>query len=238
MMTYRGRPRGEPSAALPPIAFISFIQNHDQVGNRAFGDRITQFCSPEAVRAVAAIYLMAPQIPMLFMGEEWGAAQPFPFFCDFKAELGEAVRQGRTREFARFPQFQDPANRSKLPDPTARETFLSAKLRWEDADRSAHAEWLGWYRKVIGVRRAEIVPRLTNISGHSGRYEIIDDLAVCVQWRMGDGSLLGLATNLKERPSVRFTPPPGRILWSEGVAQDGRLGPWSVIWTLLAEGPR
>ncbi len=96
-MPYRGHPRGEPSAHLPPTAFIGFIQNHDQIGNRPFGDRLTAIASPEAVRAVAAIYLLLPQVPMLFMGEEWAAAQPFPFFCDFGPDLAEAVREGRRR---------------------------------------------------------------------------------------------------------------------------------------------
>jgi malto-oligosyltrehalose trehalohydrolase len=115
MMAYRGEPRGEPSAHLPPTAFVAFIQNHDQVGNRAFGDRLTASTPAEAVRAIAAIYLLAPQIPMLFMGEEWAAAQPFPFFCDFEAELGEAVRKGRREEFAKFPEFHDERRASVFP---------------------------------------------------------------------------------------------------------------------------
>jgi maltooligosyltrehalose trehalohydrolase len=95
MMAYRGKPRGESSAHLPPGAFVAFIQNHDQIGNRAFGDRLGRIAPPEAVRAVAAMYLLAPQTPMLFMGEEWGASHPFPFFCDFGGELSGAVRNGR-----------------------------------------------------------------------------------------------------------------------------------------------
>jgi malto-oligosyltrehalose trehalohydrolase len=236
MMEYRGRTRGEPSAALPPTAFVAFIQNHDQIGNRAFGDRITQFSPQEAIRAVAAIYLLAPQIPMLFMGEEWGAAQPFPFFCDFKGELGEAVRKGRAAEFARFPQFQDPTNRSRLPDPLARDTFMSAKLNWADASEGEHARWRTWYRRAIAVRRAEIVPRLRGIAGNSGHYEIIDDLAVVVRWTLGDGAQLALSANLKEAPSANFAPPLGRVIWSEGAVDSGRLQPWSAIWTLDGEG--
>lgn len=117
MMEYRDEPRGEPSGHLPPTAFVAFIQNHDQVGNRAFGERITATAPAEAVRAIAAVYLLSPQIPMLFMGEEWAAAQPFPFFCDFDEELAAAVREGRREEFARFPEFQDPKARAYLrPD--------------------------------------------------------------------------------------------------------------------------
>ena len=115
VMPYRGGPRGEPSGALPPTAFVAFAQNHDQVGNRAFGDRLSAIASPEAVRAVGAVYLLLPQIPMLFMGEEWGAAQPFPFFCDFGPDLAQAVRKGRREEFARFPEFEDPAVRERIP---------------------------------------------------------------------------------------------------------------------------
>ena len=112
--------RGEPSAFLPSSAFIAFMQNHDQIGNRAFGERINAIASPEAVHAIAAIYLLLPQVPMLFMGEEWGSSQPFPFFCDFKGELGDLVRRGRPEKFASFPEFQDPKQRERIPDPQAR----------------------------------------------------------------------------------------------------------------------
>jgi maltooligosyltrehalose trehalohydrolase len=107
MMPYRDAPRGGPSAGLPPTAFVSFIQNHDQIGNRAFGERLNTLVPPEVIRALASIYLLAPQTPMIFMGEEWGARSPFLFFCDFKGKLGEAVRKGRLEEFSRFPEFAD-----------------------------------------------------------------------------------------------------------------------------------
>ena len=93
MMPYRNAPRGGPSAELPPGAFVSFIQNHDQIGNRAFGERLNMLAPPEAMRALASVYLLAPQTPMLFMGEEWGAAQPFLFFCDFSGELAAGRAQ-------------------------------------------------------------------------------------------------------------------------------------------------
>jgi len=232
LMPHRGRPRGEPSASLPPTAFVSFIQNHDQVGNRAFGDRITAFASAEAVRAVAAIYLLAPQIPMIFMGEEWGAAQPFPFFCDFEPELADAVRNGRRAEFAKFPEFQDPEQRERIPDPTAAETYLSAKLRWEEAGQGIHAQWRDWYRRLLAVRHAEIIPRLSGIGGHSGRYEILGDLAVRVHWSLVDGVELVLTANLKAAPLTGIDPPQGRVLWSEGSAENGAPAPWSVVWVI------
>jgi malto-oligosyltrehalose trehalohydrolase len=232
LMPYRGHPRGEPSGALPPTAFVSFIQNHDQVGNRAFGDRITAFAPPEAVRAVAAIYLLAPQIPMIFMGEEWGAAQPFPFFCDFGAELADAVRNGRRAEFAKFPEFQDPEQRERIPDPTSAETFLSAKLRWEDARHGPHAEWRDWYRRVLAVRHTEIIPRLAGTGGNSGHYEVLGELAVRVRWSLEGWFELVLTANLKAVPLAGIELPQGRVLWSEGSIENGGLGPYNVVWTL------
>jgi len=236
MMTYRGSARGEPSAHLPPMAFISFIQNHDQVGNRAFGDRLTHKTPAERVRAIAATYLLAPQIPMLFMGEEWGAAQPFPFFCDFEDELAEAVRKGRRAEFAKFPEFQDEAARERIPDPTARETFRSAKLDWRDLTRASHAQWLDWYRRILLVRRIEIVPRLAQAAGHEGTYKVSGLGAFRVSWLLGDGTRLIVFANLSEGTWNGFGPSPGRILWSEGRVDQQRriLGPWSVAWSIVS----
>ena len=95
MMSYRGSPRGTPSGFLPPGAFVAFIQNHDQIGNRAFGERLGMIAPANVMRALSAVYLLLPQTPMIFMGEEWDAQQPFPFFCDFDGDLAEAVREGR-----------------------------------------------------------------------------------------------------------------------------------------------
>ncbi|KGM30195.1 malto-oligosyltrehalose trehalohydrolase, partial [Inquilinus limosus] len=99
---HRGAARGEPSAHLPPTAFVGFLQNHDQIGNRALGDRLAALAEPAALEAMTAVLLLAPQIPLLFMGEEWGSRQPFPFFCDFEGELADTVRRGRREEFAAF----------------------------------------------------------------------------------------------------------------------------------------
>jgi len=231
IMHYRGSPRGEPSAALPPTAFVAFIQNHDQVGNRAFGDRLSSFAAPEAVRAIVAIYLLAPQIPMIFMGEEWAAVQPFPFFCDFGGDLAEAIRNGRRAEFAKFPEYRDPERRERIPDPTARETFMSAKLGWNEVECGTHAEWLSFYRKLLSLRQAEIIPRLRGIQGKAGRYKVLGDGAVFVQWTLGDGLRLSLATNLSTKP-VGTHRTGGRQIFSIGSVENDRLGAWSVIWSL------
>jgi malto-oligosyltrehalose trehalohydrolase len=227
VMPYRGHGRGEASADLPPTAFVAFIQNHDQIGNRAFGDRLTHFAPAEAVRAVAAVSLLLPQVPMLFMGEEWAAAQPFPFFCDFGPDLADAVRQGRRNEFSRFPEFADPASRERIPDPMAEATFASAKLRWEDAGKPPHADWLAWYRAVLAVRHAEIIPRLAGIH-RGGTYRVVAAGAVEIRWALAGGGALRLAANLSAQAAGGFTPDPGRLIWRQGEVP----GPWSVRWSI------
>src|SRR5262249_50675795 len=122
-----GTARGEPSAHLPPTSFVTFLQNHDQIGNRARGDRLAAHVPPRALPAAVAVLLLAPSPPLLFMGEEWAATTPFPFFCDLGPALAPLVREGRRREFA-----HDPAVR-EAPDPTAEETFATAVLRPAEA---------------------------------------------------------------------------------------------------------
>jgi malto-oligosyltrehalose trehalohydrolase len=173
--------RGEPSGHLPPDAFIAFMQNHDQIGNRAFGERINAIASPEAVHAIAATYLLLPQTPMLFMGEEWGSSQPFPFFCDFHGELADLVRKGRREEFANFPEFHDAEQRERIPDPQADETFAAAKLDWAQVDQGIHREWVDWYTQVLTVRREQIVPMVKGMGGHSGMFEVLGTGAVVVR---------------------------------------------------------
>jgi malto-oligosyltrehalose trehalohydrolase len=229
-MKCTGRPRGEPSARLPPCAFVSFIQNHDQVGNRALGERLGMIADERALRAVAAIYLLLPQVPMLFMGEEWNADRPFPFFCDFSGDLGAAVTEGRRAEFAAFPEFQSLEMRERIPDPQAFETFESAKLDWTAVNRSPHREWLAWYRSIIRTRHSEIVPLMPRITA-GGRWQLLGTHAVGVQWACGD-CRLALVANLS-RSTVSLGPAAGRTLWLDGaIAVDGLAEPWTVRWSL------
>jgi malto-oligosyltrehalose trehalohydrolase/4-alpha-glucanotransferase len=244
VMPYRGHERGEDSTSLPPTAFVAFMQNHDQVGNRAFGERLTAIAPAQAVRAMAATYLLLPQVPMLFMGEEWASAQPFPFFCDFGEELAAAVRKGRREEFARFPEFKDPAKRERIPDPVAATTFESAKLDWQQAKREPHAQWLDWYRRVLAVRRERIVPLLAGIR-RAGQYAVVGDGAVQVHWPLdGGASRLVLDANLSAAPVAGFGPGAGEVIWAEGdVAADGDgagdavFGPWAVRWSIEPVSP-
>ena len=233
-MAHTARPRGEASAMLPPTVFIGFIQNHDQVGNRAFGDRLGAVAPAERVAAVAAVYLLAPQIPMIFMGEEWGASTPFLFFCDLGDDLATAVREGRRREFESFPAFRDPERRERIPDPSAPSTFEASRLRWEERSTGQHARWLAFYKALLAVRHREIVPRLHGIGARSGCYEVLGPGSVRVAWTMGDGSRLTLVANLS--PTAIAIPAgdrgQGRLLWCEGTMTDDTLGPWSVVFRL------
>ncbi len=236
LMEYRGTPRGEPSRHLPPDAFIAFLQNHDQVGNRAFGDRIGAAAAMRSLRAAAAVYLLLPQVPMLFMGEEWGASSPFPFFCDFGPDLAEAVRRGRREEFARFPEFQDPVQRERIPDPQAEQTFLSAKLDWTEIGEPEHQGWLEWYRRVLARRRESIVPLLDRIH-RAGTFRILGEGAVLVRWALDGGGELVLAANLSDAPVSGFLSPSAGLIWGEGAGagEEGILLPWAVWWWVNGE---
>ncbi len=228
-----GKRRGEPCAHLPPKAFISFIQNHDQIGNRAFGERINAISDPEAVKALVAVYLLLPQIPMIFMGEEWRATTPFPYFCDFHGELADKVREGRRDEFKNFPEFQDPKKRDQIPDPLAESTFLSGKLNWEEMTQPEQAECLNRHRDLISIRQREIVGLMDLIEGNAGSFDIVGPGAVLVRWRIRDGRELRLYANLCDRAKEGFPQSEGRVLWHQGPeVQGSTFGPWTARWTL------
>jgi len=228
-MPYSGKQRGEPSAALPPTAFVAFAQNHDQIGNRAFGQRLNTLAAPEAVRAVSAVYLLSPQVPMIFMGEEFGARTPFLFFVNMDGDLAEKVRDGRREEFARFPEFADPEMREKIPDPVAEKTFLASKLRWDEADAQIEA----WFTDILSVRRQVIWPLRGAIAGNAGRYRVVGASAVEVSWAIDGGGQLLLQANLSGEAVSGFGEVTGRVFWSEGDAvEGGAFMPWAVRWSL------
>jgi len=185
-----GEPRGEPSAHLPPPAFVLFLQNHDQIGNRAFGERLSTLARPAALRAAMALLLLSPQIPLLFMGEECGARQPFLFFTDHGPELAQAVRDGRRQEFAGFAAFADPHKREQIPDPNDPATFR----RSIPADGADAEDWRAWTRALLTVRRARLMPRLAGCRALGAR--VLGAGAVAARWRLHDGSVLALALNL------------------------------------------
>ena len=220
-----GQPRGEPSGAIAPTAFVNFLQNHDQIGNRALGDRLDSHVNPLAIEAALAITLLAPNIPMLFMGEEWGSKAPFPFFCDFGGDLAEAVRKGRRTEYAwAYAKFGD-----EVPDPLEKSTFQSAVLDWRSCNEPSERKRLALVRELLAIRRQEIVPRLAKAA--FGDAHAADNGMLTASWRLGDGARLGLRANLSNR---ELTDEPGETggipIW--GGTPGAIVMPWSVFWRL------
>jgi maltooligosyltrehalose trehalohydrolase len=152
-----GAPRGTDPTGLHPSKFIVCIQNHDQVGNRAFGERLHHQIAPAAYRAVSALLLMLPQTPLLFMGQEWAASTPFLYFTDHEPTLGRLVTEGRRREFRSFAAFSDEAA-SAIPDPQAASTFAASRLDWSERNREPHAAMLRLYQTLLVFRHIELLP--------------------------------------------------------------------------------
>jgi malto-oligosyltrehalose trehalohydrolase len=232
-----GAPRGEPSAALPTTAFVDFLQNHDQIGNRAFGERIDALAPEAAIRAGAAVLLLAPAIPLLFMGEEWSASTPFLFFSDFGGELAHAVTEGRRREFAGWPGFSEPADTESVPDPQEPDTMRASVLRWDERAQPVHAAMLAFHRELLALRASVLVPRLRD-GAHGRDYDVVAPTAVHVTWRLGDGSRLELVANLGPEPVSAVYATAGTPIFTLGdvpaCSGEGMLGAWSVGWFLDA----
>lgn len=197
-----GARRGQPSGELPPTAFVSFLQNHDQIGNRAFGERLAAMVEEAPLRAFTTLLLLSPQIPMLFMGEEWASQRPFLFFCDFAGDLARAVREGRQREFAGLHDRSGVTSAQPIPDPNALDTFTRSSLDWHESDRAEGRRHLALVRHLLELRRTTIMPLLAGVAGNSGSYETHADQALRVRWRLGDGSRLGVIANLSRKPAV------------------------------------
>ncbi|MGH8324430.1 MAG: DUF3459 domain-containing protein, partial [Steroidobacteraceae bacterium] len=207
-------PRGEPSVHLPPTAFSNFLQNHDQIGNRALGERIDTIArSAEALRAAHALLLLSPAPPLLFMGEEWGAPQPFPYFCDFEPELGGKVCEGRKREFSRFRKFAHLGGPATLPDPTAVETFRSARLDWSVLQQRRHADALDQFQRLLAIRQRDIVPLIPKIQGGTC-IKLEASGAFAVDWALHDGSILHLLANLTDHAVPVVGRVAGRLIFA------------------------
>jgi len=202
-----GEPRGTPSADLPPSSFVFFLQNHDQVGNRPFGERLLSLAPQPAVVAAVALQLLSPHIPLLFMGEEDGSLAPFLYFTDHKGELAQAVRDGRRREFAGFAGYAH----AEIPDPNELATFERSKpVRGEAAQ-----EMQALYCELLRLRRSMIVPRLAGARAVGA--EVVGPKAVVARWTMGDGALLTVAANLGTE-EVAIAAPLGDLVFASSVA--------------------
>jgi maltooligosyltrehalose trehalohydrolase len=179
-----GAPRGEPSTGLPATSFVAFLQNHDQVGNRALGERLDDLVGAQRVEALLACLLLAPQIPMLFMGEEFAASTPFLYFCDAAEGLAQMIRDGRRAEFAAFASFHDPSRRAAIPDPNDPATFAASKLDWRERDRPAGARRSQLVHSLLALRRTHLQPLLGSQRG-PGTWSA-GDRHLAVHWSFDD----------------------------------------------------
>jgi maltooligosyltrehalose trehalohydrolase len=228
-----GKPRGSPSARFLLTAFVSFLQNHDQIGNRAFGERLAQLAAPEALHALTALILLAPSPPMLFMGEEWAASTPFLFFCDFEPELAKLVTAGRRREFEAFPQFTDARVRTTIPDPAAAATFEASRLRWEERSAPKHAAALAFTTALLHTRAHHVVPFVANVRGTAAVCERIEPAGLALRWQLADGMLhadANLSSGALEGFAERVT---GETFYAthDDAYRGGRAPAWAVRWS-------
>lgn len=232
-----GAPRGESSGHLPLPAFVSFLQTHDQVGNRAFGERIHALADPVRLRAAYACLLLSPHTPMLFMGEEYAASTPFLYFCDFGPELAAAVSAGRRAEFGQFAAFADEAVRARIPDPNAASTFDASKLRWDERLQSPHREFMAYIAELLAIRRGALAPHLAGQRGGGRHWR--DGAALRVEWPLGDGARLHLLAHFGTQVAAGLTPLTGHPIYTTGATADPdgtlRLTPGAVCVALQEE---
>jgi maltooligosyltrehalose trehalohydrolase len=225
---HTGKPRGEPSAHLPSTCFVVCLQNHDQIGNRALGERLTTLAHPDGLRAATALLLLIPQIPLLFMGQEWGAETPFLFFTDHHGALAEAVRQGRRREFAKFAAFADPERRKQIPDPNAISTYEASRPDPAESNHPKHATWLALHRELLAIRTRHIMPHMKCARALSA--EPLGEAAVRASWRLDNGTVLAIGVNLGSATLPWSTS--GDILFATPGGTASALPPRSCVATI------
>jgi maltooligosyltrehalose trehalohydrolase len=233
----KNRPRGEPSRHLPPTAFVSFLQNHDQVGNRSLGERIVSLADAPAIMAVMAVLLLAPSPPLLFMGEEFGADTPFLFFCDFGPDLATAVTEGRRKQFACLSHFQDRSAQTRTPDPNDGGAFLRSRLDWNCLREPRHQAWLEFYRNLLEVRKCRIVPLVKTVREGDSTFETLGDRGLMVLWNLQTGGKLSLLANLGAEQLSGLKCPEGDTLYATaksmvGTLNEGQVPAWSAAWFL------
>jgi maltooligosyltrehalose trehalohydrolase len=234
-MHREGEKRGEVSSGLPPVAFVNFLQNHDQIGNRALGERLSALTTPAQLRLATICLLLAPAIPLIFMGEEFATEASFLFFCDFGPELAPKVVEGRRAEFASFERFRTPQAQAAIPDPGAEQTFLASKLDWAELVQPVHREMHTLYVELLDVRRRRIVPHLTGMH-HAAKFSA-EGSALAVDWTLGDGSRLYLQANFSGADWTDVPDVPGEVIFPfHAHVSDPILGPWQARWTLEGTG--
>jgi maltooligosyltrehalose trehalohydrolase len=228
-----GKPRGEPSAHLPPEATIFFAQNHDQVGNRAFGERLAKLVGGDKLRQAMILLILNPHVPLLFMGEEAAAETPFLFFADWKGEAANMTREGRRKEFAHFTAFSTPEMRNKIPDPADEKTFLASKLDWEFIE---HAPTSIDFRKLtqglLRIRQERIVPLITQGFVTADADLIGGGATKCgldVRWQTASRHCLQIVTNFGDQRVPKPDLIEGETLWSSHPSYDQFVQPAEII---------
>lgn len=240
---YRGEPsihveglRGTDPTGLPLSSFVICLQNHDQIGNRAFGDRASQSIDLAAYRALTVLLLLAPETPLLFMGQEWAASAPFLYFTDHAGDLGRLVREGRRREFRAFREFIDAVVRERIPDPQDPATFERSRLSWDERDRGPHAGVLALYRRAIALRHT-LAPAGRSGSIDERHLDAIDDSAVFMRRARRDGAELLVIARLSGAGLVRVPVEPrmGSVPVLDTESVDVAPDPQPARATLVAE---
>jgi maltooligosyltrehalose trehalohydrolase len=234
-------PRRDFDGHVPLPTAVNFLHNHDQIGNRAFGKRLSQLIAPAPMRLCTALLLLSPHTPLLFMGEEWGAATPFLYFADWTGELRIAVVEGRRREFAQFPQFADPEVRDRIPDPCDESTMQRCRLDWAASEEPAQRAVRDQHRELLTLRKNELAPRLASLQTGTHDAQLSGNV-LSVQWRFGldaaEGTeTLELVANLGDHPvdRVEVDRPTARTLHTVGEVGPHRLGAWSARWRWMSE---
>jgi 1,4-alpha-glucan branching enzyme len=223
---------------LPPaVAGVAYLQNHACIGTRALGERIHVLASGYALEAATALLLLAPAPPLLFMGQEFAAAQPFLYFSDFRADLIKMLNLNWRRQFSRQRPFHTPRGRARIPVPNDPGTFRRCVLDWNSLEQSPHIDWLRWHRRLLSIRRREIVPRLRGMADEQTRFQVLGERGLWVRWVLGDDSVLSVVINLGGKPLEGIGRPAGTLLYSnDGSLEDSlaqhRLQPWSLGWFL------
>ncbi|WP_315386112.1 malto-oligosyltrehalose trehalohydrolase [uncultured Stenotrophomonas sp.] len=227
-----GHARGEPSAGLSPRQFVVFAQNHDQIGNRARGERLIQLVGPRRAALATALTALTPMIPLFFLGEPWGATSPFLYFTDHRPPLDEQVREGRRSEFAHFSSFQGEDRRALVPDPNAIDTFDDSRSLWPSPEDRDAATWLDGFRSLLAVRSAHLVAQG---EVHALGAEVIAPGALRAGWQL-PGAQWWIGFNSGPVP-VAIDLPPGREVFRLGTpSRDGQLEP-DGLYAVVVETP-
>ena len=221
MSPHLGRPRGEPSGYLPTTAFVVGLQNPDQIGNRAMGDRLTTLADPQALRAATALLLLCPFVPMLFMGEEYAARNPFLFFTSHNEDLAKLVREGRRAEFKHFAAFQDEARRAAIPDPNAPSTFDASVA--DKADPATFA----FVQDLLALRHKHVVPGIPGC--RTLNVEVLGTGAIQAEWRLGTGRRLAITLNLGHETASSGAPAGGAVFAHPPGTELAAMPPGSIV---------